>query len=200
MEACAQARRGVHKAVIIALVDHREQIPERLPVNGGNADAGGGGKQMEVALSRMGDSRVLQGAVTGQHVGEIHHRAIGHHHGNIQIPQAHVTVQAQGRAPQHGQGHSHVGGKGSLPRAALSRNNYDGLTHQSITSICYIAYRILPNCREGTRPLRHEFCCLPSFYSGVFFICANRRGYFFGVPAPFSTQTTLWTTSVVGIM
>ena len=86
-----------------------------------------------------------QGTPPLGYVGEIHQRPVGEAQGQVQVPQAHVAVQAQNLFAGSGQRGAHAGGKGRLTRAAFAGYHGDALsppfhTAPPLTEICVLLY------------------------------------------------------------
>ena len=77
----------------------------------------------------MGRNGSRQGTPAGHHVAEIHQRRIGHAEGDIQIPQAHVGVDAEHLPPLQGQSGSEPPRERGFSRAAFPGCDDDNAAH-----------------------------------------------------------------------
>ena len=73
---------------------------------------------------------LVKGIAAGQNVQKRQAGAVGQAQGDIQIPQAHIAVDAQNPCAQLRQSGGHTGADGSFARSALTGKNSDQFSHR----------------------------------------------------------------------
>ena len=144
-EAHAQPRRRVQQAVVKPFPD----VPEELcHLFLGRRAAPAADRRRQQKQSRqvgmLHHSRRQGTAVLG-HIGEIHQRPVGEAQSQVQVSEAHITVQAQHPLAGLCQRGADAGGKGRLACAALAGYHGDALSppfHGAppLTKICVLLY------------------------------------------------------------
>ena len=95
-----QAGGGVDEHIVVGFPGLLEQglkarLSREVPWQGQR-----GGEKVQTGNRGVGHRRPGQVTPAGHHVAEIHQRRVGHAQGDVQVAQAHVTVQAQHLLPQ----------------------------------------------------------------------------------------------------